>query len=821
MWIVAVLVAVVALLAIGGLVVTLIIRKLANRFAPKSGPLAILFTDVESSTTLWELCGHDMKHAMHIHNEVIRRLINEYQAYEVKTNGDSFMIACKSLTDATLLSLAIQTSLNDREDFPPSITEAYERLHANDVARNTPPPPPSEGIAARMSSGVFLHRSPTQPNITNNNNQFIVPNNQHSENLPLAEPDQPASRQVVVDGGGLRTPPAVVRTLLPLHPHLQPTNSQHNLSQTAPFARDPSSPINRNPLVGLHDNVSRSAELAHDGSSDKKTFNKVSTANGEIKGTESAAVGNQSTKPTELTVLAVHPGLSNTSPHRRSNHGTNEGILHQNSVPIKLSPTRSRRMTDEEDMELLPKPGSLPSVENPKNIDFRRSNNYSDGIFASQLRAQQNQSPPRQDLTPKANELSSRVSLLAPSLASSNAKVAERAATTGRQWNGLRVRIGLQYCTEVNPQVDKITQRYDYFGHHVNVAARVEGYAYGGQVLVQGDTYQALTESQEYHEIISPDCVITKVAEEAELKGVHKKVPLYSLLPLALSGRRFKPLANVILPQKDDKEKSGDGGEIENNNNTENKKANEDQKSSTLIVKQGQGPPQNGGTFLPPKKDSLLTGPGDLSVESGTFLSDNVSDQRKIRLNSSSPNVPTTAAVNMMSQNTITSAASNLLSPWRHTSPHTASFQRDDCISFRSTSHKSTFIGDKTLEPSLSEGKQAVRFAIAISNTGFATDAERKKWLLHLAGKYGLGAQSSTNLGRLTTMLNNAIVSHYVAVQEVRRNTCAVPQSHMDMLRSNNQTTHSNRDSVVFPGTDVGNTAENSTVSSHVQPGIF
>eukprot|EP00760_Papus_ankaliazontas_P026476 PhM_4_TR3042/c1_g3_i1/m.45452 len=53
---------------------------------------------------------------------------------------------------------------------------------------------------------------------------------------------------------------------------------------------------------------------------------------------------------------------------------------------------------------------------------------------------------------------------------------------TKELWNGLRVRIGLHYGHSVAPQFDAIHQRYDYYGHDVNVSARVESETMGGQI---------------------------------------------------------------------------------------------------------------------------------------------------------------------------------------------------------------------------------------------------------------------------------------------------------------------------------------------------
>ncbi|CUI11829.1 guanylate cyclase, putative, partial [Bodo saltans] len=87
--------------------------------APTAAPLALIFTDVESSTNIWEAFP-EMPIAMEMHHALIREVIAEYQCYEVKTIGDSFMIACSSLTDAISVCLAIQRRLFNA-DWPSSI----------------------------------------------------------------------------------------------------------------------------------------------------------------------------------------------------------------------------------------------------------------------------------------------------------------------------------------------------------------------------------------------------------------------------------------------------------------------------------------------------------------------------------------------------------------------------------------------------------------------------------------------------------------------------------------------------------------------------
>eukprot|EP00521_Asterionellopsis_glacialis_P011617 CAMPEP_0195307030 /NCGR_PEP_ID=MMETSP0707-20130614/37506_1 /TAXON_ID=33640 /ORGANISM="Asterionellopsis glacialis, Strain CCMP134" /LENGTH=877 /DNA_ID=CAMNT_0040371267 /DNA_START=157 /DNA_END=2790 /DNA_ORIENTATION=- len=88
-------------------------RDIAN--APKKGTVALIFTDVEGSTALWDASKSVMAKALEIHHDVIRALIQKHKAYEVKTIGDSFMIATGSADDAICLANDIQVGLLEAE----------------------------------------------------------------------------------------------------------------------------------------------------------------------------------------------------------------------------------------------------------------------------------------------------------------------------------------------------------------------------------------------------------------------------------------------------------------------------------------------------------------------------------------------------------------------------------------------------------------------------------------------------------------------------------------------------------------------------------
>ncbi|KAL9646164.1 hypothetical protein ABK040_008041 [Willaertia magna] len=113
--------------SLGGLVVLIIVfgilffviyhyalikqKQRAMRHAPKDPPLAIMFTDIQNSTKLWAALGKKMEKILSVHNEIIRKNIEIFSGYEVKTQGDSFMVAFKNPSQALLCAVKIQRDL--------------------------------------------------------------------------------------------------------------------------------------------------------------------------------------------------------------------------------------------------------------------------------------------------------------------------------------------------------------------------------------------------------------------------------------------------------------------------------------------------------------------------------------------------------------------------------------------------------------------------------------------------------------------------------------------------------------------------------------
>ena len=111
-------------------------------------------------------------------------------------------------------------------------------------------------------------------------------------------------------------------------------------------------------------------------------------------------------------------------------------------------------------------------------------------------------------------------------------------AERGDLWGGLTVRIGVN-SGPVAAERNALTGRTDYFGHTVNVAARIESTCTPGAVAVPADLW-------EQH---CGGCVgVAGTAEALELKGVAEPVLVCCVWPPSLAERRFDPLQPETMP---------------------------------------------------------------------------------------------------------------------------------------------------------------------------------------------------------------------------------------------------------------------------------
>ena len=126
------------------------VRDVAN--APKSGMVTLMFTDIQDSTKLWSTVPMCMSIALEKHHQVIRQLIEKRKAYEVKTAGDSFMIACGDVTDGVGLAMDIQREML-KATFPAAIDLVYAAENDDELEAIDDDPSVMSDPAAAAASG--------------------------------------------------------------------------------------------------------------------------------------------------------------------------------------------------------------------------------------------------------------------------------------------------------------------------------------------------------------------------------------------------------------------------------------------------------------------------------------------------------------------------------------------------------------------------------------------------------------------------------------------------------------------------------------------
>jgi adenylate cyclase len=87
------------------------LARLDQEVDAPTGEVSLVFTDIKSSTLLWETYPIAMRSAIKMHNDLMRRHLRIIGGYEVKTEGDAFMVAFPTVTAALLWCFTIQMQL--------------------------------------------------------------------------------------------------------------------------------------------------------------------------------------------------------------------------------------------------------------------------------------------------------------------------------------------------------------------------------------------------------------------------------------------------------------------------------------------------------------------------------------------------------------------------------------------------------------------------------------------------------------------------------------------------------------------------------------
>ena len=100
-------------------------RPPADAAPAPEGEVTLVFTDIQGSTELWEALPRAMSGALVLHDALMRETLADHGGYEVKTEGDAFMVAFVEPLPALRWCLVVQEGLT-RMTWPPEL-QAIER----------------------------------------------------------------------------------------------------------------------------------------------------------------------------------------------------------------------------------------------------------------------------------------------------------------------------------------------------------------------------------------------------------------------------------------------------------------------------------------------------------------------------------------------------------------------------------------------------------------------------------------------------------------------------------------------------------------------
>lgn len=108
-----------------------------SKVAAPDGTVTIMFSDIEGSTVLAEQLGDERwLKLLHRHNAVIRRQLAAHSGFEVKSQGDGFMVAFASARNALRCAIGIQRDLAAyRDESGTQVLRVRIGLHTGEVIR--------------------------------------------------------------------------------------------------------------------------------------------------------------------------------------------------------------------------------------------------------------------------------------------------------------------------------------------------------------------------------------------------------------------------------------------------------------------------------------------------------------------------------------------------------------------------------------------------------------------------------------------------------------------------------------------------------------
>ena len=104
--------------------------------AAPDGTVTLLFSDIEGSTAANERLGdRRWLEVLHTHNRIVRDQVKAHGGFEVKSQGDGFMIAFGSARRALGCAVGIQRALSEHAERNPEATKVRIGLHTGEVIK--------------------------------------------------------------------------------------------------------------------------------------------------------------------------------------------------------------------------------------------------------------------------------------------------------------------------------------------------------------------------------------------------------------------------------------------------------------------------------------------------------------------------------------------------------------------------------------------------------------------------------------------------------------------------------------------------------------
>ena len=109
---------------------------LRSRVAPE-GTVTIMFSDIEGFTAMNERLGdYRAQSVLRDHNKLVRRKLDEYDGFEVKVQGDGFMMAFGSAARALRFAVALQQDLAEYNETAEESIRVRMGLHTGEAIRD-------------------------------------------------------------------------------------------------------------------------------------------------------------------------------------------------------------------------------------------------------------------------------------------------------------------------------------------------------------------------------------------------------------------------------------------------------------------------------------------------------------------------------------------------------------------------------------------------------------------------------------------------------------------------------------------------------------